>query len=108
MNLIKFIENRYQELNLENEGHKDAFNVRIDSEMKAAHQILSSYRWIMKWVMMPKVMIDFMLVKFKLQKEPEPVMLNRMKQQKEEEMILKATVAQMVPQPENNVSQIKH
>lgn len=84
MNLVRFIENRYQELTLENnEQHKDAFNIRIDSEIKAAHEILTAYRWAMKWVLIPKIFLDFTLMKLKLKKEPEPVILNKMKAERE-------------------------
>lgn len=79
MNFTRFLENRFQELSVENEVYKDAFNVRVDSEIKATHDILMTYRWLVKWLLMPKIIGHFCLVKLKLKEEPQPVMLNKIK-----------------------------
>ena len=75
MNLVQFIENRYQELTLES---KNAFSVTKDAEIKASHQILTSYRTFLKWALIPKVIFNFIQVKLGLRDEPEAVLLNQM------------------------------
>jgi hypothetical protein len=83
LKLVKFIENRYQELKLEEQTNKDSFSVRIDSEMKAAHEILSFYRWIAKWALIPKVICHWIAVNMKMKLEPIPVITNKLKEQQE-------------------------
>jgi hypothetical protein len=94
MNFVRFLENRFQELTVENEKFKDAFNVGIDSEIKATHDLLTTYRTVVKWVMMPKVIVDFILVKLGLKIEPQPVLLNRMKETREAKKAADAILAE--------------
>lgn len=81
MNFVEYIENRYQELTLENQSKEkeSRFDIRIDSEIKAAHEILTAYRWLMKWALMPKIFIGFLMVKLGYSEPPQPVILNKMK-----------------------------
>ncbi len=80
MNLVRYIENRHQELTLEAKK-ADAFNIRVDSEMKASHDVLTFYRWVSKWFLVPKVFYGWLLVNLKLRPEPVPVILNLMKEE---------------------------
>jgi hypothetical protein len=96
MNFVRFIENRYQELTLENESHKDAFNAKLDSEIKAAHQLLSGYRWVFKWFLMPKILFDFLLVKLNLKEEPKPVIMNRLIKEREAKRVSDASTAKLL------------
>lgn len=92
MTLVQFIENRYQELKLETDL-ETKFNITSDSEMKAAHYILDRYRHAMTYVMVPKVIYDFVMVRLGKKKEPEPVILNMIKAQKEKEALEKEKLA---------------
>jgi len=82
MNLVKFLENRYQELTFETQT-TDVFMVTKDAEIKAAHQILTTYRVFLKWVLIPKVLLNFIQVKLGFSDEPQPVLLNKIKADKE-------------------------
>jgi hypothetical protein len=85
LNFIKFLENRYQELRLESDTDKDAFNLRIEAEIKAVHEVLTLFRNTAIQCMKPKVLWDYCLVQLKKKREPEPVLLNMIRKQKEEE-----------------------
>lgn len=107
MNITRFLENRFQELKWE-EGNTDAFNVRIDSEMKATHQVLTLYRKLVMWFMIPKVLWDFCLVKLGFKEEPQPILLNKLKEQKQAEEVAKkmmqeANVTPLQPKGESPV-----
>ncbi len=78
MNLVEFCENRFQELRCETEL-TDHFNARADSELKAVHSILGMYRIALKWAMVPKCLLDFLLVKMCWRDAPEPVIMNKIK-----------------------------
>ena len=79
MNLVQFLENRYQELTYET---KDAFNLVKDAETKAAHSILNSYRTVLKWLLIPKLFIHYIAVKLHLTAAPEPILLRKLQEQK--------------------------
>jgi hypothetical protein len=96
MNFVRFLENRFQELRYQQsvEELKDvAFNAPLDSELKATHNILNHYRTLLRWVFTPKILGHYVLVQLKLLPEPEPILLNKIKAQKEAEDAAKAAVA---------------
>lgn len=100
MNFTKFIDCRFQELRLETEG-KDEFDAVKDSELKAVHQLLTYYRSCLKWLFMPKVMMDFISVKLGIKSPPQPVLVNMIKEQKEREaeaLRLKKEAEQIIDQ----------
>jgi hypothetical protein len=89
MDLPKFIDHRFQELRLETEG-KMEFNAVKDSELKAVHALLNYYRTFLKFLFIPKILCHFFLVKLKLVKEPKPVLMILLKQQKDAEEAAKS------------------
>jgi hypothetical protein len=99
MKFVRFIENRYQELT-HLQSQSTAFEAKVDAEIKAAHDLLTFYRWVLKWILMPKVIGDFFLVKLNLKPQPEPVIMNEMKKKQEEE---KAKLAKKKKDPEISV-----
>jgi hypothetical protein len=102
MNLVQFIENRYQELT-EQMQKKDAFDVLKDSEIKAAHHILTNYRKLMGIGLIPKVLYHFFEVKMKWRAEPVPVLLNKIK---EDKLAKEEEAKKLKELKENNVSSI--
>lgn len=101
MNFIQFIENRHQELTYEVQTNKDAFEVVKDAEIKAAHQLLSFYRIALKWLLVPKVMMNFIQVKLGWKEPPQPVMINKMKAEK-----LAQEVAEKMKKNTSNVTSL--
>lgn len=91
MNFVRFIENRYQELTLQQQS-ADAFNVRIDSEIKASHDMLTFYRWVVKWAMMPVILCHWIAVALGYKPEPQPVLINKAKAEKTAEVAKKDNV----------------
>lgn len=83
MNFSKFCEYRYQELTLKSK-ESDEYDCTTDCEIKAVHQLLSNYRTVLKYLLMPKALFDYLLVILKLKVAPEPVLLNKIKREKEE------------------------
>lgn len=98
MNFVEFCENRFQEIKLQSDTRQDMnkFDVWSDSEIKAVHELLTSYRTWVKWILYPKCLWDYILVKLKLQKAPEPVLVNRAKKQKEEEDLAKKVASDIL------------
>lgn len=95
MKFVEFLENRFQEVQFENES-KNAFNLLLDSEVKAIHEILTRTRELAKLALIPKVLLDYVLVSLGKRKEPEPVLLNRLKEQREKELEKKVSTLQAV------------
>jgi len=81
MNLVKFCENRYQELTLKTQTAPE-YDCSVDSEIKAVHQVLNIYRVVLKWLFVPKTLCNFIQVKLGLKEEPIPVLLNKLKAEK--------------------------
>lgn len=88
MNFVQFIDNRFQELTLKTQTKTESFDAMTDSEIKALHQILSCYRTVLKYLLWPKCLSEYLLVCLKLRKKPEPVLSNKMKA---EQQALKAS-----------------
>lgn len=92
MNLIRFCENHYQELNYSQQCRLD-YDVKVDAEIKCVHLILTTYRTVLKWILVPKCLFQFVLVNLGLLREPVPVLINKIKQQKEAEEVAKQMLA---------------
>lgn len=84
MNLVEFLDCRFQELKWETDK-TDKFHPVPDAELKATHEILTRYRTALKWVMLPKVLYDYARVQLGLREEPVPILLNMIRAKKAEE-----------------------
>ncbi len=93
MNFIRFLENRFQELSLENET-KIKYDLRIDSEIKAIHEVLTKTRNLTKLGLIPKVLYDYVQVSLGKKPEPKPVIVNKLQEQREKELEKKITPIQ--------------
>lgn len=85
MNLVQFIENRFQELTVELQVKYVASK---DAELKALHAVMNAYRTVLKWLKIPQVLFDFMLVRLEFAPEPKAPLLEKLKReqkQREEE-----------------------
>lgn len=71
------------------EGKMD---IMSDAEMKAIHFALGWYRTFLKFMLLPWVMFRFFLVKSHMIRQPEPVITNRIKEQKRAEEEAKRVV----------------
>jgi hypothetical protein len=106
MNLTRFIENRFQELRLQESkieaNDPEQFPVFINSNIKAHHWVLSKYRQFLICAFVPVVFVTFWFMKLGLYRKPLPVLLNMARKQKEAEAAAKAakTPLEIVPQQE--------
>ena len=80
MNFVTFIENRYQELTLKNQT--STYSAATDSEIKALHALLTAYRTILKWLLIPKCLVVYLCVLLGFVNEPIPVLVNKAKADK--------------------------
>lgn len=109
MKFVRFLENHFQELRLK-EGMVafDSYDVGLDAEIKATHGILSSFRTACKWVMLPKILFYYLLVQLRLKKEPRPVLMEKMKEQKEAEKLAKEVADNMKKDQAETESDVVH
>lgn len=84
MNFIRFLENRFQELRLESDKVL-AFDLKVDSEIKAVHEVLEKTRIIAKTLFIPKVLFEYFLVQIGKKPEPKPVITDMIKAQQDAE-----------------------
>lgn len=82
MKFSKFAENRYQELNMELQTSAE-YDARVDCETKAVQQLLTWYRNLYRWILIPKVLWDYFSCTYGFSDEPKPVILNKMRAEKE-------------------------
>lgn len=82
MNLVRFCENRFQEIQMETNESKE-YDAKGEAEIKAIQAILNFYRTSLKWLLVPKCLYDFIQVKLGWSLEPQPVLMNKLKEQKE-------------------------
>lgn len=87
MKLVKFIDNRFQELRLaEQEADKRReFSLLRESETHALHTLRHIVGTIMKWVMVPVVLTRYTLVLMHVVERPEPVLINMLEEMKRKE-----------------------
>lgn len=94
MNLTRFIENRFQELRLQESQIEikdpEQFPVVINSNIKAHHWVLSKYRHLLTCLLVPNVLFSFLMMKMGLRKKPTPVLLDLARKQKAAEAENKA------------------
>lgn len=88
MNLVRFIENRFQEKKAEEQVYtaQDEYMPWLDAEIKALHKVLTGYRTIMVWLNLPLVLFRFGLMKVGLMAEPQPVLVNRLRAERDKKM----------------------
>lgn len=91
MNLIRYIENRYQEVSAELQTMDQSGNYAWkDAHVKALYKVLSHFRWFMQWALYPKVFFDFFMVCLGLYRKPEPVLVNRAKEARDKHLAQQA------------------
>jgi hypothetical protein len=83
MNIVKFCENRYQELTMRLQASQE-YDAHLDTQTKATAAVLHLYRQALHWAYIPKTIYDFARVNLGLDPEPVPVLLNKAKKDKEE------------------------
>lgn len=83
MKFTTFIENRYQELRLEQDlqSKRQEYSLANSSETLALMSVLNFARTVAKWAMVPKVLLDYFLVTTGLLKAPTPVLTEMLKKQ---------------------------
>jgi len=86
MKIVTFIENRFQELRLaeDADSKRQAYSILRSSETLACQWILKVLRNMAQVLMVPKVIVQYVLVCARLLPEPQPVLLNMLKEQKAE------------------------
>lgn len=92
MNLVKFIDNRFQELRLqeEQENLRKEYCLPRDAEVLALQWMLATYRVLFKWIMVPKVFAAFFWMKTGMGREPQPVILDKIKADQKKDFDQKA------------------
>lgn len=88
MNLVKFIDNRFQELRMveqEQDARKEYSLIR-DSEVLALKAVLQTWRVIFKYLMIPKILLHYFGCSLGFIKKPEPVLLQKMEAQRDAEL----------------------
>jgi hypothetical protein len=82
VNIVKFCENRYQELTFKSQSEKE-YDCNNDAETKAVHYILNTYRTALKWLYVPKCLLDYAKVQLELMDEPKAALFEKIKEMKE-------------------------
>lgn len=81
MELVKFIDCKFQELRLAeaDETKKNEYSVTREAETLALQSVLKAVRTVAKWVMIPKVLGNWLCVCLGIAEAPRPVLLEKMK-----------------------------
>lgn len=93
MNFVIFIENRFQEVT--KDLQINGFVARKEAETKSLHWVLTTYRSFLKFIQIPKVLGHYALVCLHLAREPQPVLIEDAKAQKDQEQAKK--IAELKP-----------
>ena len=93
MNLVRFCDNRFQELKMKGDAALE-YDAVCDSQIKAVHAILNWYRVWMKWLFIPKMFWEFALVKMHLREEPVPVLMNKIKADQQAKKVTDTMIAE--------------
>ena len=97
MQFIVYCFNRHQEAKLrEAESEmKEKIDVIADAEMKALSMARKWQTSFLKWLMIPVILFGYILVCLKLKREPRPVLLDKIKEQRSAEAEAKRVVEQL-------------
>lgn len=79
MDLVTYIDHRFQEASLEASTKTQLEALKLDAEAKALNQVLTGYRTLLKWLQIPLVFFGFWRVALGLKTAPEPVLVQKMK-----------------------------
>lgn len=92
MDLIRFIENRYQETRLRQSEleTKEKNTDWVDAEIKSLHNTLNFARGFLRWCHLPLIFARFFLVNIGLVRAPKPVLLDMLREQRAKEAEAKA------------------
>jgi hypothetical protein len=109
MNFPKYIDNRFQEVSVLQQTTQiqdpDAFPVIEDAEIKALSMVLNSYRTFLKWLLIPKIILGFLLMKLHLTSKPGSPLLDKLKKDQQaarEKTAQKVGMIQKVQNEANN------
>jgi hypothetical protein len=82
MNLVEFIDCKFQELRLAEQADTKAnkYSILRDSETLALQAVLKAFRVVTKWVFIPKVLVHYVLAVTGAVKRPEPVLLRKLEE----------------------------
>src|SRR5271166_1194754 len=84
MKFVLFVENKYQELTYQQQV--GGFNPTTDAEVHSLQLVLTVYRKVLKWLLVPKVLVTYFLVSIGVFSEPVAILSNKAKEQKEDEL----------------------
>jgi hypothetical protein len=103
MNFVKFIDNRFQECRLtqSTDEMRKEYTVAVDAEAQALSTVLNGYRSLIKWLMVPKVLVHFILVKAGILGAPRPVLIDKLEADKLKELRDKSKKLGMLKKVEN-------
>jgi hypothetical protein len=93
MKFVQFIENKYQEVHFKTMSTTE-YDIVKDAEIKALHETLARYRTLLKWLHVPKVFYNYVQVQLGFTPEPKPVLVDKIKEQKEAEDLKRAQETQ--------------
>lgn len=101
MRLVKFIDNRFQELRLLEQADetKAEYSIYRDSETLALQSVLKMLRTTTKWLLIPKVLIHYICVLLGISRAPEPVLINKVKEDIKKEQATKVSALKPVDLP---------
>lgn len=67
MTFFEYLDIKFQQCAVNKQSQ---FSVKAEQETKAVYMILQAYRWVHKWLAVPRVLFDFILVKSKIREAP--------------------------------------
>jgi len=107
LHIVKFIDNRFQELRLAEaaESQNQTYSITRDSETLALQSVLKALRVITKWAYIPKVLAHYALTLLKLLPDPQPVMLEKIKKDQESQKLATKAVSKLEAVRENKTTQ---
>ena len=76
MKFFEFVDNRFQELTYSNQKK---FNIYKDAEIKTLNQLLTFYRGTLRWILVPKVLLQYLAVNLALLPKPKTPLLDELK-----------------------------
>lgn len=106
MKFADFVNNRYETVTYEKSTlPNDRIFLGIDGELGACFTLLTWTRNFMKYAFIPKVAFHYLFTLIGLAKDPEPVMMNRVKESKQKELEAKAKKVGMLQMVQNPTSE---
>ena len=86
MKLTSFIENRFQELRMDEDVHTN-YSILRASETLALQTLLGGIRSFLKWLLIPKLIGHYFLCAVGAVRKPEPVLTNKLRENQHAELV---------------------